>query len=47
MYVYFVSFSDVLPVSSLQPKFEEQEMAIKHRSLGSKGALPLAKSLLV
>ncbi|CAB3990411.1 leucine-rich repeat-containing 74A-like [Paramuricea clavata] len=37
---------DVLPVSSLQPKFEEKEMAIKHRSLGSKGALPLAKSLL-
>ena len=37
---------DVLPVSSLQSKFEEKDMAIKHRSLGSKGTLPLAKSLL-
>ncbi|XP_028408840.1 leucine-rich repeat-containing protein 74A-like isoform X2 [Dendronephthya gigantea] len=37
---------DVLPVSSLQAKFEEKVMEIKHRSLGSKGTLPLAKSLL-
>ena len=47
IHVSFISCSELVPASFLSERFMAQKIIMRHHGLGSHGAIPIAKALVV